>query len=296
MDDIADRPATLGQALDAARTRLAAAGIPDAAVDARVLAQAAFGGDRAHLLTHRHVAAPARALTALQAMVDRRTMGEPVSRILGQREFWSLRFQITPDTLDPRADTETVVRVALERLGDGDRPLTLLDLGTGTGCLMLALLSELPRARGIGVDRSLAAVSVARANAAALGLADRCAFLVGDWAGAVGASRVDVAVCNPPYVPSGSIAGLQREVAQFDPRSALDGGPDGLAAYRRLVPDLWNVLRPDGWAAFEVGIGQARSVERLMKSGGFNNLRKTLDLSGTLRCVSGQKTVGLPED
>lgn len=306
MGDIADAsatpgplplvPSTLGDALAAARSRLAAAGIPDAATDARVLAQSAFGGDRAFLLTGRTAAPPPHGWTVLQAMVDRRVNGEPVSRILGCREFWSLPLRITPDTLDPRPDTETVVQVALERIGGRDRPLTLLDLGTGSGCILLALLSELPRASGIGIDRSAGAVRVARGNAEALGLSDRCRFAVGDWASAIRPSSIDMAVCNPPYVRAGSIDHLQPEVAQHDPRNALDGGADGLAAYRELAPALAKVLRPGGLAVLEIGIGQADSVARLLKGVGFNNLCKNLDFSGTLRCVSGQKNVGLPED
>ena len=296
MADGADAPATLGAALAAAQAQLAAAGIADAAVDARVLALAAFGGDRTHLLTHREAAAPPRDWTALQAMVERRTRGEPVSRILGYREFWSLRFRVSPDTLDPRPDTETVVRVVLDRVGQDDRSLTLLDLGTGTGCILLALLSELPRARGIGVDRSHKAASMARGNADALGLGGRCGFGAGDWAAAIRPASVDVVVSNPPYVCSGAIDALQPEVSRYDPRCALDGGADGLAAYRVLAPQLIRVLRPGGIAAVEVGAGQAEPVAGLMKGVGFNNLWKNLDFSGTHRCVSGQKTVGLPED
>ena len=296
MGDAAGAPATLGEALAAARRRLAASGIADAAVDARVLAQAAFGADRTYLLTHREAVPTPDDWGALQAMVDRRTSGEPVSRILGYREFWSLRFRVTPDTLDPRPDSETLVRVVLDRVERRDRPLTLLDLGTGTGCLLIALLTELPSARGIGVDRSRGAAAVARANADALGIGGRTMFLVGDWAAAVAPSSVDVAVCNPPYVPTAAIDGLQREVARYDPRGALDGGGDGLDAYRAVVPGLARALRPGGLAAFEVGAGQAEPVTRLLNGGGFNNLQQNLDFSRTHRCVSGQKTVGLPED
>ena len=296
MDDLADAPATLGDALAVARSRLVAAGIPDAATDARVLAQCAFGGDRAYLLTHTSVAPPSRDWAALQAMVARRIQGEPVSRILGYREFWSLRLRITPDTLDPRPDTETVVGVVLDRVIRRDQPLKVLDLGTGTGCILLAVLSELPLARGIGIDRSAGAVAVAGQNAAALGVSDRCGFVVGDWATAIRPSSVDIVVSNPPYIPSQTIDGLQPEVARHDPRQALDGGPDGLSAYRDLAPQVSDVLRPGGLVVFEVGAGQADSVYRLMKGVGFNNLRRTLDFSGTQRCVSAQKTVGLPED
>ncbi len=296
MADLAGLPATVGDALSVVRARLAAAGVPDAAVDARVLAQSAFGGDRALLLTRRTTAPPPDAWADLLAMSDRRARGEPVSRILGLREFWSLPFRITRDTLDPRPDTETVISVVLDRLGARQDPLTLVDLGTGTGCILLALLSELPEARGIGIDRSAGAASVARDNARALGLSGRSRFMVGDWVTAVSADSVDIVVSNPPYIPSGTIDGLQREVARYDPRAALDGGTDGLRAYRDLVPGAAKVLRPGGLAVFEVGADQADPVERLMKGAGFNNLQKRLDFSGIPRCVSGQKTVGLPED
>lgn len=218
-----------------------------------------------------------------QAFVKRRTAREPVSRILGRREFWGLTFRISPDTLDPRPDSETLIEVALERLSDRQAPWRLLDLGTGSGCLLLALLSELPCAEGVGLDLSMGAVTVARANALDLGLSERALFGVADWAaGATG--PFDVILCNPPYVAADTV--LEPEVAHYDPPRALYAGSDGLAAYRRLLPSLSPLLAPGGFVLLELGAGQAEAVTALGEAAGFPNITPRADLSGTLRCLA----------
>lgn len=274
---------TVGSCIDAAAARLKAAGIDDPRRETRLLLAHALGVDQAVLLGH-----PERAVAdgdAFFALVERRAQGIPMAHILGRREFWSLEFVVTPDTLDPRPDSETVVSAALAavaaRRGEA---LSVLELGTGTGCLLLALLSELPRAEGIAVDISPAAAAVARTNARALGLDRRARFFVGDWADAV-CGGFDLVVANPPYVPSGEIAGLQREVAQHEPRIALDGGGDGLHAYRRIVACLPGLLRPGGAAVVELGHGQREAVSALFRAAGLRVAGSAADLSGVARCL-----------
>jgi release factor glutamine methyltransferase len=213
--------------------------------------------------------------------VRRRAAGEPLSRLRGTREFWSLDFALSPETLDPRPETETLVAAALETVPDRAAPLRLLDLGTGTGCLLLALLSELPNAWGLGLDRAAGAATTARANAAALGLARRATFLVGNW-GAALSGRFDLIVSNPPYIPSGEIAALAPEV-RHDPRRALDGGADGLDAYRALAPDLARLL--GGTAFIELGADQAPAAAEIMRGAGLDVRAARPDLAGIDRCL-----------
>jgi len=258
---------TLGEAARAAATRFAAAGIDTPEADARALAREAFGLDAARLITRAGDAADVHALARLEGLVARRLGGEPVDRILGRREFWGLDFILAPETLAPRADTETVVQAALDAVGGRDRPLSVLDLGVGSGCILLALLSELPRATGLGVDRSFGAARAARANAERLGLGGRARFVVGNWSAALG-SRFDLVVSNPPYIASADMAGLDREVRDHDPAHALDGGADGLDAYRVIVADLPARLNPGGAATLELGAGQEADVTRLALKAG----------------------------
>jgi release factor glutamine methyltransferase len=198
--------------------------------------------------------------------VERRLAGEPVSRIIGMREFFGRSFRIDACTLDPRPDTETLIEAALA-LANHEKPLRLLDLGTGIGCILVTLLAELPEASGVGIDMSLPALERARANAEAHGVGDRASFFASDWLEAVGGT-FDLAVANPPYLSAADMAGLTPEVRNHDPRGALDGGADGLSAYRRIVPHLRKVLRPGGTALFEIGPSQADAVARLLAEAG----------------------------
>jgi release factor glutamine methyltransferase len=274
----------IGALLSAGAARLEAAGIEAPAREARLLLGHASG-----LSTGRIVAYPERsiepaAVAAFERLIERRAAREPVSRILGTREFWSLPFIVTPATLDPRPDSETIVEAALDRISDRKARLTVIDFGTGTGCLLLALLSELPQGTGIGVDRSEAAARVARRNAEALALADRARFLVGDWAEAL-AGPVDLIVANPPYIPAGEIAGLEPEVRAHDPLTALAGGEDGLDPYRVLAPAAARLLRPGGHVVFEVGQGQADAVAELATASGLVLCERRADLGGIARAV-----------
>jgi release factor glutamine methyltransferase len=275
---------TIGDLLREAAPRLAAAGIDGARRETRLLLEAACQVPVATQIAFPEREIDGSGLERFRTLVARRTRREPMAHILGRREFWSLSFKVTADTLDPRPDSETLVQAVLAQTPDRSAPLRLLDFGTGTGCLLLALLHELPEATGLGVDASGTALAVAQENATALGLASRASFRQGDWDGGI-APAFDVVVSNPPYIPSGEIAALQPEVAAFEPRLALDGGPDGLASYRRLAPAAERLLAKDGLAAFEVGLGQADSVAGIGRAARLRHIATAGDLAAVPRCV-----------
>lgn len=256
---------TIREALRTATDHLTAAGVPDAAVDARHLLAHALGVERTALLIAPERPLDAHARQRLAGMISRRTAREPVSRIIGEREFYGLALALNADTLDPRPDTETVVNVALAlatRMPARDGPLQILDLGTGTGAIALALLAALPDAEATVTDISAAALGMARHNGERLGFAGRMRFVQSRWLDDV-AGRYHLLVSNPPYIRSAEISSLALEVAQWEPSAALDGGPDGLDAYRAILADISQVLEPDGWAVFEVGHDQAAAVAAL---------------------------------
>ncbi len=280
---------TLADALRDAARILAAAGIPDAGTDARILLLAATGLDRVALIRDPDLPVAPEAASRFAGWIDRRAAREPVSRILGRRAFWGLDLAVTPDVLDPRPDTETLVEAVLDALGPRRRePLRLLDLGTGSGAILCALLSELPAATGVAVDRSARACAVARRNLAALGLAPRSLVLQGDWASALAPGRFDAVVSNPPYIESAAIPALDRDVREHDPLSALDGGPDGLACYRILAADLPRLMAPGGVAALEIGQGQDGDVADLLRAAGLAAIAVRPDLAGIGRVVVGR--------
>jgi len=281
---------SLIETLRTATRALARAGVPDPEVDARILLCAAADVDRVALLRDPDALLPSQAAARLDGWLRRRERREPVSRILGCRDFWGLELRVTPDVLDPRPDTETVVEAVLDRLrGRRADPVRVLDLGTGTGAILCALLTEMPQATGWAVDRSAAACRIARDNLARCGLSARSLVVQGDWAGALAAHAVDVVVSNPPYIETALIAGLDPEVREHDPSAALDGGPDGLAAYRVLATEVPRLLAPSGFAAFEVGQGQDRDVWGLMAGVGLTSIATRRDLSGIVRVVTGSR-------
>jgi release factor glutamine methyltransferase len=275
---------TIGEALARAAKRLGEAGIERPQAEARILLEAATGRGRGQIIAFpEYTLSPAQS-DQFDTFVARRCAREPVSRILGRREFWSLSFAVSPATLDPRPDSETLVAAVLERIPDHDAAITLLDLGTGTGCLLLALLSELPQASGIGTDISPAACDIAATNAEALGLDARTEFRLGDWARDISA-QFDVVVSNPPYIESSAIDGLAPEVSQYDPRGALDGGMDGLSAYRALIPQAAKRLKAGGLLALEIGAGQGEAIRNLAADSGLNDVGSARDLAGIERCL-----------
>jgi release factor glutamine methyltransferase len=276
---------TAGSALARLTQTFAAAGIDSASLDARLLTAAALGVAPDSLRLHPNAQLDGTVLSTLDHMAHQRaTARMPVSRILGRREFWSLDFSLSAATLDPRPDSETLVETALGLLADRNQSRRLLDLGTGTGCLLLALLSELPAATGIGVDIDSGAIETASANAAALGLQTRAVFQVADWTAGLN-ERFDLIVSNPPYIPRAEIDALAPEVARHDPRGALDGGGDGLDAYRAIAPLLAPRLTENGVVVLEIGANQASAVASLLNTAGLQVAPPVADLAGRDRCL-----------
>jgi release factor glutamine methyltransferase len=251
---------------------------------ARRLVASALAISRADLFGHPDRAVDEQQIGRIRAMLGRMVKREPLSRILGKREFWGLEFALSAETLDPRPETETVVEAVLRRNPERRAPLRFLDLGTGTGCLLLTLLAEFPAASGVGIDIAERAVRTAACNAVALGVADRALFLVGDWGAAVSA-KFDAVVTNPPYIASGELRLVPREVACYDPWRALDGGEDGLSAYRAIATHLPRLLASNGIFVTEVGIDQAEAVVAVMRTNGLDLDGIEKDLAGIPRCV-----------
>jgi release factor glutamine methyltransferase len=258
-------------------------------IDARLLVEAAAEASRLDIVTVPHRPLTARQAEVLEGLVVRREAREPVSHILGRKGFWKIMLRVTPGVLTPRPDTETVVEVALRAFDENDR-FSMLDLGVGSGAILLAILAERPRARGLGIDASDDALAVARDNAASLGLAGRAAFLRGDWTRGLDDESFDLVVSNPPYVRSGEIEALEPEVRDHEPLLALDGGPDGLDAYRLLAPEIMRVLKPGGRFVVEVGHGQAAAVSALFQAAGALNVQPFRDLAGVDRVAAGDKS------
>lgn len=277
----------LRQALKIVADRLAGVGIEEPALEARHLLMAALDCSLSHLVLKQEQALGPSA-DRVNAFLVRRAAREPVSRILGQREFHGLDLTLGPQTLDPRPDTEVLVDAVLAAL-KGEATPHLLDLGTGTGAILLAMLHAMPGATGVGVDISAEAAGVAAQNAARLGLGPSARFLVGDlFAPLAPQSRFQAILSNPPYIPSADLAALDPEVRLFDPPRALDGGADGLDFYRRITAQARDYLTPGGWLAFEVGQGQAGDVAALLTATGFQAPRTHDDLAGIARVVLAQ--------
>lgn len=267
---------------------LKSAGIESPAREARLLLGVAAQVPPTIMIGFPERSVPAEAAAAYQALIARRVAREPISHLLGRREFWSRPFLVTRDVLDPRPDSETLIEAVLGEIGDAKRSLRVLDFGVGSGCLLLTLLAELPAGSGWGVDLSPAALAIAERNAATLGLSSRAIFRQGSWDAALTPDdprEFDLIVSNPPYIPSGDIPGLEPEVARHEPLLALDGGQDGLDAYRQLAPIVATMLAPDGLAALEIGLGQGESVRALMTQAGLASAGSAVDLGKRERCL-----------
>jgi len=276
---------TLGDRVTRAREAIAAAGIrpEDAALDAEVLARKVLGCDRAGFVVRLRDEEPAVFAEAYGALVDRRCRREPVAYILGEREFWGLRFEVTPDVLIPRPETELIVEEALHLFPAGHAPGVIVDAGTGSGCLAVALAREFSSARVIATDISEQALAVARRNAARNGAA-RIEFRVGDLLEPV-TEPADLIVSNPPYVASGDAAGLMPEVREHEPHVALFGGPDGLSLFGRLFPAAAVRIRPGGRLIVEVGYDQDDRVAALAASQGWTLSHVRQDLQAITRTL-----------
>lgn len=279
----------VGAALENCAAALTVAGFAEPRRQARRLVAAVRGVSAAEIFAHPEAELTPAEARRLQEMLRRMAGHEPLSRIVGVREFWGLDFLLSADTLDPRPESEGVVEAVLARLADRSAPYRFLDLGTGSGCLLLALLSEFPRASGVGVDVALGAAATARRNAELLGLGDRAHFVAADWASAINA-RFDAVVANPPYIASAAIAGLMPEVRDHDPHLALDGGADGLGAYRAIAAELPRVLPKRGLLVAEIGAGQADAVAGILQQHGLDLDGLAPDLAGITRVVAARRT------
>jgi release factor glutamine methyltransferase len=272
--------------------RFKSAGIESAELDARILTGAALGLDLTGLIKAARQRVAETDTVKLEAFAHRRLAGEPVARILGLKEFWGLPFRLSTETLVPRPDTETVVELALEMLRampHSTGPARIADIGTGSGAILLSLLSELPDAIGVGTDISPAALTTASQNAAELGMMSRAGFVACDYAAAL-SGGFDLIVSNPPYIRSTDVAGLAVEVRDHDPQRALDGGADGLNAYRDLIPEAARLLKHGGALVVEAGIGQSGDIEAFMTAAGLTIAgAPRTDLGGVARAVGGRK-------
>lgn len=278
------------------RAALERARVETPALDARILARQGGNFSDADLITGGQTPLSEQTIEKIDKLLERRLAGEPVSRIVGEREFWGLSFKVTPATLDPRADTETLVAAALKRAREmGEKPLRILDLGTGTGCIPIALLTELPHATAVAVDISANALSVSRENALRHGVAGRLEFRQGSWFDAVNqGEKFHLVTSNPPYIPESDIESLAKEVRNHDPIQALNGGADGLDAYKSILKDLKNHLDCDGFALFEIGAGQEKDLARLIEDSNMTRSESYADLGGILRVM--EITMGTSEN
>ena len=283
------------KAWTSARDRLREAEIDSPVIDARLLVEAAAGVTRVDLISDPYRPLTKEQICTLDAYVARRSRREPLSHILGRKGFWKIMVQVNAKVLTPRPETEVIVDHALRTFAEQDA-FTLLDLGVGSGAILLAILAERPRARGLGVDVCEDALAVARENAANLGLAGRAALMRGDWTAGLGGDGFDLVVANPPYIRSGELEGLDPEVRDHEPHVALDGGQDGLRAYRTLAPEVLRVLKPGGLFLLEAGADQGPEVASLLSAAGALGVAVLKDLSNRDRVVTGRKkSLGNPE-
>jgi len=285
---------TLVKAWTAARDRLKAAQIESPVIDARLLVEAACEATRIDIISDPYRAVTDAQAAQLDSYLDRRERREPVSRILGRKGFWKILVGVTPHVLSPRPESEVIVDLTLRAFPEA-MAFNVLDLGVGSGAILLAILAERPAAKGLGVDVSEEALATARENAANLDLEGRAAFLRGDWTAGLADDSFDVVVSNPPYIESDVIPTLDPEVKAHDPHLALDGGPDGLDAYRTLAPEILRVLKPGAPFFVEIGSTQKDAVETLMRQAGADGVTTVRDLSDWDRVVTGfKKPLGNP--
>ncbi|MFN7451761.1 MAG: peptide chain release factor N(5)-glutamine methyltransferase [Alphaproteobacteria bacterium] len=277
---------TIATTIHNATQRLAAIGIDTASLDARLLVAHALKLTREEMLSREGHVLTDHERASVEALIVRREAREPVSQILGKRGFWRDEFLVTKDVLTPRPESETMIEALLTLRPERDRDYQMLDLGTGSGCLLLSALREYPKSYGTGVDESEAALNVARANAQALGLDTRAQFIKSDWCMALTKNfRADIVLANPPYIPAGEIATLAPEVRQYDPMRALHGGEDGLQCYRKIFSQLSLYLSPHALILLEVGAGQATEVAEIGRASGMKLSSIVPDLAGFARIV-----------
>lgn len=279
---------TLVKAWTAARNRLTQGGIDSPVIDARLLLEAAADASRMDIVTDPYRELTAEQVATLDGYVERRLRREPVAHILGRKGFWKVMLSVNNQVLTPRPDTEVIVDLVLKRTTE-HQAFNLLDLGVGSGAIILSILAERPAAKGLGIDISSEALAVARENAANLDLNQQVALLRGDWTGGLADENFDIVVSNPPYIATDEIDTLEPEVRDHEPRLALDGGPDGLDPYRILAPEILRVLKPGGLFAVEIGHTQSKDVEALFEAAGGLEVWTIKDLSDRDRVVTGLK-------
>jgi release factor glutamine methyltransferase len=278
---------TTGEAFEESVQALTKAGVDEPRLDARLLAAFALNRGPEHIFGFPEIELEPDELSHLRTLVARRAAREPLALITGEKEFWSLRFAVSAATLIPRPDSETLIETVLKTFPDKTAPVKILDLGTGSGCLLLSLLHEFENARGIGTDISEQALKVARANAKSLELEGRAEFIIADWNDGGGdLTGFHIILCNPPYIPEGDRNSLQQEVSQFEPHGALFAGSEGLSEYVTIVALLPRLLKEGGWVFFEVGAGQAETVAEMLSGAGMHGLGIFPDIAGIGRCVS----------
>jgi release factor glutamine methyltransferase len=281
---------SVGHAQDYAAEKLVKVGVDGARLDARLLVAHVLGRDPGWLIGHPEAMLSVNELSEIEALVCRREAREPLAYILGVKEFWSLEFKLSAATLIPRPETETLVEVVLARMVERDAGLRVLDLGTGSGCILLSILHERPNARGIGIDLCADALDIARNNSVTHGLSARCEFMHGDWWSALSIAAeadFDVVVSNPPYISDGEMADLASDIIDFEPQGALWAGADGLNCYRQILPGLTGRLRPGGLFVGEIGYEQGDGVLQLACDNGLETLEIISDVAGLPRCLVG---------
>lgn len=279
---------TLVKAWTAAKDRLKEAGIDQPSIDARLMLEVAANVTRTEIVTDPYRELTAEQEATLEDYLSRRARREPVSHIIGRKGFWKILLQVNKNVLTPRPETEVIVDEVLKAFPE-NMDFRMLDLGVGSGTILLAVLAERPAAKGLGVDASDEALAVARDNAASLDLNTRAALMHGDWTAGLGDASFDLVVSNPPYIPTADIDTLEPEVRDHEPRLALDGGTDGLDAYRLLAPEILRVLKPGGMFAVEIGFDQSKAVEALFRQAGGQEVKTIKDLSTHDRVVTGVK-------
>jgi release factor glutamine methyltransferase len=277
------------EALNQSNDLLSKAGIETARLDARLLIEHALGLSPHESTLKCELLLRAEEYERLQVLMARRAKREPLAYIVAEREFWSLSFKVSPATLVPRPDSETVIETALANIPDRDAALTVLDLGTGSGCLLLSLLHELPGATGVGVDRCPEALKIARENAKQLSLSERASFVCADWSNGLLAS-FDIILCNPPYISYEDLEALMPEVVNYEPRHALSGGSDGLESYRAVASLISDMLQVNGKIIFEIGMSQAADVSKILIENGLQVIDNKKDLLGRPRCIVAQSS------
>ena len=277
-DNIGDTVRSIGRYLEQA-------GIDEAVNEARLIIGHALGLTRSEVIGHKDKKLSETQLNCCRSFAKRRSNHEPMAYLTGEKEFWSLPFKVSPETLIPRPDSETLIDAVLNHARNADTPKRFLDIGTGSGCLLAALLSEWPASTGIGIDNSDGAVSLARLNLDALGLAERGDVVAAEWPTYRPGEKFDLVIANPPYIPTADIPTLEPDVRDHEPLLALDGGPDGLAVHRQIADQAGAVLKTGGMIAVEFGIDQSTFIRRIYDAAGFGSIHIHSDLSGKDRCL-----------